>query len=315
MKRIKRIMLSMITAMTLCFMFANVITVNAATEKVPGGVYVDTFRDAKNNIKETTKMELVLGNTYNLDVEFGGGDRIANLKVKKSGGVLPKVTYTYNNYRPATETYVPSGDATISLYAAKTGKYTLSFDVVNNQGVVRRSCKVTLLVRELSGAYKKVTFGGKTVLSASNKLKKGVRTSTSESEYRVTGESGNIKLTPNSKYKITGLVVASIDKNGTYTYKKIKNGGKITLSKLYQYQYHASNGYDDHDSKKYTCVYVSYKNTFTGDSVKYSVSKAKGKNSRGIKEIKCVRVTKKTGLKTTSYYTGGSGCDIILWQY
>lgn len=50
------------------------------------------------------------------------------------------------------------------------------------------------------------------------------------------GASGKFKITANSQYKITGIIAVSVDKNGKYTYKKFKNGKKLTLSKDTYYQ-------------------------------------------------------------------------------
>lgn len=112
----------------------------------------------------------------------------------------------------------------------------------------------------------------------------------------------------NSQYKLKSIIVVSTDKNGKYTYKKVKNGGNINLSKALEYNSKDTSGYYEKGSKKYTYICLSYKDKFLGDTVTCTISK-----SRGIKEIKYVRKNGQTGSKSVSFNRTRS--DLILWQY
>lgn len=305
MKRIKGFMLCIMTVMTFCLLFSNVLTVSAATEKKEGEVYVEAYYDVKGNVQNTKKMRIGTMDMYSFRVEYGKGDKITNLKVKK-GGMTAKVTYSreyaYSDY----------GYSDISMYATKAGTYTVSFDVVDSQNKKLKSCSVKVQAVNTYAVIKKAVFGKKTVKTNTASIKKGTLKTSSKDATKVSGKSGKIKVTPNSQYKITGLVVVAVDKNGQYTYKKIKNGKKITLSKTYEdtYRYASGNGYSSRSAKKYTYIYVSYKDKFFGDTCTYSVSKARGR-----KEVKRVEKDKATGERTTSYGRCPSSYDIRLWQY
>lgn len=305
MKRIKSFMLCIMTVMTFCLLLSNVLTVSAATEKKEGEVYVEAYYDVKGNVQNTKKMRIGTMDMYSFEVEYGKGDKITNLKVKKKGGMTAKVTYSreyaYSDY----------GYSDISMYATKAGTYTVSFDVVDSQNKKLKSCSVKVQAVNSWEPIKKAVFGKKTVKTNTGSIKKGTLKTSSKTATKVSGKSGKIKVTPNSQYKITGLVVVAVDKNGKYTYKKIKNGKNITLSKTYEnvYRYASDDGYSSRSAKKYTYIYVSYKDKFFGDTRTYSISKARGR-----KEVKCVEKNKVTGRKTTSYSRCPSA-DITLWQY
>lgn len=302
MRKIKSIMMCAAAVLTMCFMFSNVIVANAATTKVTGNVYVEPYTDVKGNVKQTTKMRVLTYSIDSLDVEHGAGDKITNLKCNKKTGLSLCQTSYYSD----GSSY---GATTISVYATKTGTYKLTFDVVNSANQKRGSYTVTVQAVNTDSLIKKATFGSKTVVANSSTIKKSKKTTTTTRATKVTGSSGKLKITPNSQYKITGMVVVSVSKSGTYTYKKIKNGKKITLSKAYATINKDASGNDYSSTKKYTYIYVSYKDTFFGDTVTYSVSSARGR-----KEVKRVMKNALTG-ETSTTYSKVPTATITLWQY
>lgn len=303
MKKIKKLMLSAFTMLTFCFLFANVLTVNAKTSPVNGNIYINYGYDGKGNVKSQKKIRVT---TYSstidsFQVRYGSGDKIANLKVNKSG-LKAAVT--------DTENYSDYGRSYISLYATKAATYKITFDVVNSSNVKRGHYTVQVQAVNSDALIKKATFKGKTVLSNTGTIKKSVKTNSSKSATKVTGSSGKLKVTANSQYKITGIVAAYVNKNGTYSYKKLKNGKTLTLSKAYESSStSAYSGSSSRSAKKYTYIYVSYKDKFLGNTVTYSVSSARGR-----KEIKCVRKNGLLGTTTTTYSRCPSA-TFTLWQY
>ncbi|MDE6432920.1 MAG: hypothetical protein K2L07_01675 [Lachnospiraceae bacterium] len=302
MKRIKSIMMCAFALLTFCALFANVQTVHAASY-VNGNIYVNPVEDVKGNIKDCKKVRVT---TYadsisSFDVRYGSGDKIANLKVNKKG-LEARVT--------DTENYSSYGEADISLYATKPATYKVSFDVVNSKNQKRGHYIVQVQAVNSSSVIKKAVFGKQTVESNSASIKKGVKKNSSKSSYKVKGKSGKFKITANSQYKITGIVVVSVNKKGQYVYKKFKNGKKLALSQNYDsISTDAYWGITSKPLKKYTYIYVSYKDKFFGHTQTYSISKARGR-----KEIKSVYKNGITGSRTTNYYRRPSA-TIELWQY
>lgn len=306
MKSFKKIMSTAFTLIAFCFLFANVMTVSAE-EKIPGKVYVDPYWTVKDKLKNTTKLRVVTEQFHEFKVEYGAGDKIKNLKVNKKG-MSAAVTYSRSE-NSAAEDY---GYSEITLYATKPGKYKVSFNVVGADGKKVAKKSVTVQAVNGSGVIKKVTFGKQTVLEKSATLKNGTKKTVYKENFKVKGSSGKMKVTPNSQYKITGMVVVSLDKNGKEVYKKIKNGGTVTLSKEYD-SLRRTSTYKETSGKKWTYIYISYKDTFFGDTCTYSVSKR-----RGVKEVKRVYKDKLTGWSSVSYYQAEDHEDeasFSLWQY
>ncbi|MCM1180478.1 MAG: hypothetical protein NC347_09500 [Clostridium sp.] len=303
MKRIKSIMMCVFTLLAFSVMFANVQTAYADTDYVDGKIYVNPYEDAKGNIKEGKKVRVTTysNDIASFDVRYASGDKIANLKTNKKG-LEAKVTDTTN--------YSSYGYSDISLYATKPATYKVSFDVLNSSNQKRGHYTVQVQAVNSTAVIKKAVFGKQTVYSNSASIKKGVKKNSSKSSYKVKGKSGKFKVTANSQYKITGILVVSVNKKGQYVYKKFKNGKKLTLSQNYDWtDTSAYSGTSNHEFKKYTNIYVSYKDKFLGDTVTYSISK-----SRGIKEVKRVIKNGQTGRKTISYDRCPSA-TISLWQY
>ena len=305
MKRIKRIMTTAFTLFAFCFLFANVVTVNAETSLTDGKVYVNYDYDVKGNVIQVKKMRI---ETFSEDVDSFGvrhaaGDKVTNIKVNKKGleaKVIDTSSYEYSNY----------GYSYIGVYATKPGTYKVSFDVVDQNNKKRGHYTMQVQAVNSGSVIKKATFGKQTVVSNSASIKKGVKKTSSKGQTKVSGTSGKLKITANSQYKITGIVVVSVDKNGKYSYKKIKNGKKIALSKKYEESSSdAYYGTSSHTNKKYTYVYVSYKDKFLGHSLTYSITSARGR-----KEVKRVYKNGITGYKSTTYSRRPSA-TFELWQY
>lgn len=302
MKSIKSIMMCAFSVLAFCFLLSGVQTVCAA-EYVNGRIYVNPIEDVKGNYKDCKKIRIDTYSDYcgSFRVRYGSGDKLANLKVNKKG--LSVAVSSSNNYSEY-------GDSTISLYATKPTTYKVSFDVLNSQNQKRGHYTVQVQAVNSDAVIKKAVFGKQTIRLNSATIKKGVKKTSWKSVNKVSGKSGKLKITPNSQYKITGIITVSVNKKGQYVYKKFKNGKKLTLSQNYEsVSASAYYGTRYHSFKKKTYVYVSYKDKFFGNSVTYSVTKA-----RGIKEVKRVEKDAVTGEKKTSYGRCPSA-TISLWQY
>jgi methionine-rich copper-binding protein CopC len=304
MKKFKQLMLCVTAIVSLCFVFSNVLTVSAVTyqDEVAGNVYVEPYHNAKGQLKNLSKMRMTVDEIDTFSVDYGNGDKIANLKSSKSKNLEVAQVYSYNSGDV-------TGSARISLHANKAGTYTVSFDVVRSDGSKRGNYKVKVQVVNDSSLLKKATFGKQTITSSTTKVKSGTVTSTYTNSYKVNGKSGKLKLTANSQYKITGIVVVTVNKNGKYSYKKVKNGKNITLSQARSYTNTSADGRYSRPSSKRTYICISYKDKFFGNSVTYSVT-----SKRGRKEVKCVSKYGQTGETYTSYDVCPDGA-ITLYQY
>jgi hypothetical protein len=287
-------------------MFSNVLTVSAAGYKLQeedvNKAYVSPYYDSKGNLKNTSKIRVEVDDETSFRVKFRDGDKIDNLKSSKSKN--PEVVQTYSKNDGDYDSY-----AIITVHGNKAGTYTVSFDVVKSDGSKRGSFKVKVQVVSNSGVIKKATFGKQTVKSSTTKVKSGTITTTDVESYKVKGKSGKLKLTANSQYKIKSIVVVSVNKNGKYSYKKVKNGKSITLSKARSYTNTSATGSYTKNATKDTWIYVSYKDKFFGDTVTYSIT-----SKRGRKEIKCVTKDGQTGETSVSYSVRPSA-TLTLNQY
>ncbi len=153
------------------------------------------------------------------------GDVIKNIKTS-SKNLKAKETRIYIDVD--YDGYVDSNSRSISLYATKTGKYTVSFDIYGANNKKKSSKKVTVQVD--TSPLKSITFDGKAI------------------GYTTTKSSGKLKVTMNKGYTLKKIEVGKYVKkksNGTtqtnMKYTKIKNNAKITLSKV-PYQYDSESG-------------------------------------------------------------------------
>lgn len=298
MKKLTKLALGVFTAFALCFM-ANIAVVNAA-EKVDGTVYINETTDKKGNYINVLKTRIDTDSVETIaDVECMSGCKIVNLKSNNSA-LTVDVTYQGNYY------------ATISGYATKPNSgakcYTVSFGVQDSTGAIKGNYAMKVQAVDDNSVIKSIKYGKQTVTTQSIKRKKGVKTTTSSSNYKASKKSGKLKITANSQYKITGIIVRTVGKNGKYSYKKIKNGKKINLSKKIAYSEKNANGYASKSGKKYTGVCVSYKDKFLGHKQTYSITK-----KRGVKEIKSVFTNGITGNTSVGYSEDYD--SFSLWTY
>ncbi|MCM1158813.1 MAG: hypothetical protein NC300_08810 [Bacteroidales bacterium] len=276
-----------------------------AADKVTGKVYVDAYQNAKGNWQSTKKKRVAVYSLTSFKVDYGYGDSISKLKANKKGLDL-RVTRSYERHDDENR----YGYSTVTMMAQKAGTYKVSFDVVDSQKKKKGHYTMTVLATAgTTDAISKVTFGKQTVFSYTGAIKKGTYTTTEVNAMKVSGTADRLKVTPNSQYKVTGVLVVSVGANGKYAYKKVKNGGTVTLSKDYESVSRYADGDYSHSTRKYTYVYVSYKDKFLGDSLTYSVT-----NKRGRKEIKTIRKNGKTGEKSVSYSKIPTA-TVTLWQY
>lgn len=197
--------------------------------------------------------------------------------------------------------------ATIQLTSTKAGTYTVNVNV-NGQAT-----KLKVYVTTYGGDKAVSVALGKTSLSkTSRKASDNGSTVSTASDYRVksTTTSGKLKIKADKGIKITGLVVASVDKNGKAVYKKVKNGKKITLSKALEYKDTRPYGYYSKDARKRTYVYVSYKDSYLGTYTTYSVT-----TKHGVKQIKRTIKYASDSKKYVDYLDYGAGCTFDIWTY
>lgn len=227
--------------------------------------------------------------------------------------------YYYENWSGKTlinnqVTYTPDGQmdyeyskARIQLTSTKAGNYTVSISA-NGQ---TRKLKVCV-----------TTYGGNRVVSAAlgkaaltkstRKASDKASTETYVSDYRVSSslKSGKLKIKADKGIKITGLIVATVNKDGKAVYKKVKNGGKISLSQTVS-KYTSTNGYYSRSSRKHTYVYVSYKDKNLGTYTTYAVT-----NKHGVKQIKRTIKYASNSKKYVDYLSYGNyGYSMDIWSY
>ena len=227
--------------------------------------------------------------------------------------------YYYENWSGRTlinnqVTYTPDGQmdyeyskARIQLTSTKAGNYTVSISA-NGQ---TRKLKVCV-----------TTYGGNRVVSAAlgkaaltkstRKASDKASTETYVSDYRVSSslKSGKLKIKADKGIKITGLIVATVNKDGKAVYKKVKNGGKISLSQTVS-KSTSTNGYYSRSSRKHTYVYVSYKDKNLGTYTTYAVT-----NKHGVKQIKRTIKYASNSKKYVDYLNYGNyGYSMDIWSY
>ncbi|MBO4863615.1 MAG: hypothetical protein J5517_04580 [Eubacterium sp.] len=277
--------------------------------KADDTLYVGAKQNAKGGWSNISKVRMEVFSTKQLNFEYLGSAQVS-VKSNKPAGLKVTINGYYDDkyeYDPKTNSYKGVVDGWINMYALKTGTYTVTVTATLSNGS-KKEQKISVLVGTQTGVMKTAKLGKKTIYNNVGKVKKGELISTYSTNDYITAKSGKLKITPNTKYKITGMVVVSVNAKGKVSYKKVKNGKNITLSRGYQSK--SSDAIDESSyksCKKHTYIYVSYKDTFTGDSVTYSVSTKRGK-----KEIKAVYFDKQTGFKTVGYQDTAT---FDLWNY
>lgn len=197
MQLMKKMLSCFLTAtLLLGLLLSNETEVKAAT-KVPDKVRIHT-------------------NMESMDLNFSYaayGDKVINIKTS-SKNLKAKVTYINQETGILSSNTLEGG---ISLYASKKGKYTVSFDMVNASGTLRKHYKVTVYAFD-DAAIKSVTVG------------KNVLDDTQYSCY-LKGSSGKVTVKLNSGYKLKKIEygVWNNAKN-EMVYKTIRNMSKIKYS-------------------------------------------------------------------------------------
>lgn len=296
MNGLKRFMKLTTVMVALGLVFFFCITSQAA-ERQKGVVYVNPL----NNIS-VLKMRMEENSFNSFFVYFAErGDYVADVKTSKKN-LHAEVTDQTNSS--------DSGDATITLYSTKAGNYTVSFSVRKSDGSVRGTYKMKVYCTKNSFIYNKIMLDKTTIYQSQTKKSGNTTTQSVKSNYKISSglKSAKLKVTPNKGYSITGITVVSVDKNGNYSYKTVKNGKKINLSQKYAYESRRAGSNKTRSAKKVTHIYISYKDKYLGSSVKYSITK-----THGVKEIK--KVTKRANGQTSTSYSTVPAADIKLSAY
>ena len=308
-KTLKRLLLYIFTIV----LIVSTLSVNsyAYTQEIKKDdvLYVNPVVDQNGRWVSISKLRMRAFSTQTIRADI---NTTARLSVASSKPSVLKAVMTDYDYADNVKFDLSDGGegvvtATISLYATKTGTYTVTVTATLKDGTIRQQ-KIKVLVTAATGAYKKIKYGKKTVMSKSGKISKGQLKTKASQSLRVTKKSGKLTVTPNSQYKITGIIIESVDKKGKPVFKKIKNGKNIKVSRGYLYtDTHARDNSFSKTPRKYTYVYISYKDKFTGDTYTYSITKERGK-----KEVKLVSTDKRTGRKNVKYRPEVS---LYLWDY
>ena len=297
----KRFLAVLMAALCAALILVPAVPAQAATSSV----YIEEYTDANGKTKSFTKGTGTVFSEGSFSVnEHGGNHAIKNLKANKKGIKLAVTNTNYGTrYDSASDSDLPFRESTIRYYATKTGTYKITFKVNSKQYTYN------LKIYASSNRAAKVTFGKQVVRDYSRTANASGYTYKAKVKSKVTGKSGKLTVKPTGPYKITGLVAETYNKKGNPVYTKLKNGGKLTLSKGYDKYISDDKTYSYSSPLKYTYIYISYKNTFTGESVTYSVGKNPDTGEKCI-----IRTTKDRYGTNKSYYVGG-GSDIVLWQY
>ena len=305
MKKSKKILAALMALLCLGLVMIPAVPAKAATTST---VYINQYTDAKGNTKSFTKGTVTIFSQGSFRVsEEGGNHAIKNLKANKKG-IKVAVTYTYygSRYVSDSEDTIPYRETTISYYATKAGTYKITFKVGT------KSYAFNLKAFATSTRTAKVTFGKQVVWDLTCTPNGTSYTYKYRSNTKVSGTKGKLTVKASGAYKNTGMIAVTFTKKGVPTYTKLKNGGTLKLSKGY-YKYTSDDKtYTSTSARKYTYVYISYKNTYLGETVTYTIGK-----HPDTKE-KCIVCTTKDPYGTEKYYiTGESGYDaaISLWQY
>ncbi|CCX86917.1 unknown [Clostridium sp. CAG:590] len=211
-----------------------------------------------------------------------------------------------NNYQKVDASDYEYSKADIQLDSTKKGNYSVKIKVGS------KTTTVKVYVTDNTTPVSQMKLGKSVLQKVSRKASSKSITEAEQSNFYVSSKvkSGKLKLSATKGYKITGMVVAYVNKDGKAVYKKVKNGKKITLSQALAYRSTSTRGYYNKDSKKRTQIFVSYKDSYTGYSVTYAPVK-KG----GLSKIK--RTIKFTGdsTKYVDYLTYGSDDSTNIYAY
>lgn len=166
------------------------------------------------------------------------GDKIKDIKTSSTNLIAKQTQYnTSSSSQEGTR-------VNIGLYAKKDGKYSLTFNIYNKTGEKKESATITVYANK-DHAVKSVTFQDKKI------------------EGLQTVESGKVKVTMNTGYKLVkleyGVEKSSKDESGNINsdtvYKEFKSGDTIRLG-TEAYKSSSSYSYDESDGSKYFNEYL-----------------------------------------------------------
>lgn len=163
---------------------------------------------------------------------YGGGGGYSQIDIFQENFTIRNVRSSNKNIKTAltaTRRYKTSyadyiSDYYISYFAKKTGKAVVSFDVYCD-GKFVQTCSISVIAKGYKfykPVIKNVKYAGKELYYYDPFTNK---------------TSGKLKVTPAKGYKIVSIEYSTglNAKTGDYTYKKIKNNGKIKLLKQRKY--------------------------------------------------------------------------------
>ena len=163
---------------------------------------------------------------------YGGGGGYSQINMFQKDFTIRNVRSNNKNIKTAltaTRRYKTSyadyiSDYYISYFAKKAGKAVVSFDVYCD-GKFVQTCSISVIAKGYKfykPVIKNVKYAGKELYYYDPFTNK---------------TSGKLKVTPAKGYKIVSIEYSTgyNAKTGDYTYKKIKNNGKIKLLKQHKY--------------------------------------------------------------------------------
>lgn len=208
-----------------------------------------------------SKIRIFPGNVDNYAVNFdlpAVGDKIKNLK-SSNKNLYVKQTGK-NDHKDSWDSSNDGSSVILGLYAKKSGTYKVTFDIYSSKNKKKSSKSITVYAKSDS-PIKKFTYNGKAY------------------NYNVNdAASGKIKVTMNSGYKLKKIEVGKYQvknttsgKESAIKYTTVKNGSKITLSKVpytYEFKYGSLSGdsYSYNFSKRMsaeTIVLITYIDKYT----------------------------------------------------
>lgn len=149
-------------------------------------------------------------------VKLAAGEfKIANLKSSSKKNLIVRTTYT-DSYSEE------GGEARITLYAKKKGKYKVSFDVVDHSNRVKQH-HVVKVTATYESAVKKISIGGKTVYDSVNPV---------FGTAVFPKAKGKLKVKMTKGYSIKSIEMITYDKTGNSIVTPINNGKKIKLGQF-----------------------------------------------------------------------------------
>ena len=211
-----------------------------------GDVNIKNVKSSKKKIvkaKRFTKKDSVNLSNDNLDFHRYDGSGLKSEVVNgktvyyfyTSAGEKVVLADDYEKDAKYLTTTDSSATVYIKLTPGKTGKSKLSFDIVNDQGVVTGKVSTTVYVMNDITALKTFTFGGKSLLNDYSNTKNfnyGKRAS--DTLYNVsTASSGKLVVKANSTYKIVKIEVGKL-------YTEALSSEDIDSDFNYSYSYSAS---------------------------------------------------------------------------